>query len=251
MHCTKGCTIWQFLRPRSAAQERAELKEEGTRGKDAGKEGIRGKDAGKEGTRGKDAGKEGTRGKDAGKEGTRGKDAGKEGTRGKDAGKEGTRGKDAGKEGTRGKDAGKEGTRGKDAGKGKVVSKRARASIGAAGAKNRTSGGRTLTKVMTGDTVTKEVTTREGDAQTKEVATHEGDTMTKEVASEVADCDAMSMEAALPCAPEEGCWRHYKELCSWLPGRQKQVELLLTIFGEVCTQMITYVHELKTAYVLY
>ena len=235
--------MWQFLRPRSSAQERAELKEEGTRGKDASKEG--------------------TRGKDAGKEGIRGKDAGKEGIRGKDAGKEGIRGKDAGKEGTRGKDAGKEGTRGKDVGKGKVVSKRARASIGAAGAKNRTSGGRTLTKVTTGDTVTKEVTTREGDAQTKEVATregdaqtkevatHEGDTMTKEVASEVADCDAMSMEAALPCAPEEGCWRHYKELCSWLPGRQKQVELLLTIFGEVYTQMITYVHELKTAYVLY
>ncbi|KAL5484618.1 hypothetical protein EMCRGX_G021147 [Ephydatia muelleri] len=233
-----------LTRPRSSAQERAELKEEGTRGKDASKEGIRGKDAGKEGIRGKDAGKEGIRGKDAGKEGIRGKDAGKEGIRGKDAGKEGIRGKDAGKEGTRGKDAGKEGTRGKDVGKGKVVSKRARASIGAAGAKNRTSGGRTLTKVTTGDTVTKEVTTREGDAQTKEVATregdaqtkevatHEGDTMTKEVASEVADCDAMSMEAALPCAPEEGCWRHYKELCSWLPGRQKQVELLLTIFGE-------------------
>ena len=121
--------------------------------------------------------------------------------------------------------------------KNKEVAKRTRIRVGAEGAKNRTSGGRTLTKTKEvathdGDTVTKEVATHEGDTVTKEVATHDGDTMTKEVV----DCDAMTMEAALPLAPEEassqGCWRHYKELCSWLPGRQKQVELLLTIFGE-------------------
>ena len=128
--------------------------------------------------------------------------------------------------------------------KNKEVAKRTRIRVGAEGAKNRTSGGRTLTKTKEvathdGDTVTKEVATHEGDTVTKEVTTHDGDTMTKEVV----DCDAMTMEAALPLAPEEassqGCWRHYKELCSWLPGRQKQVELLLTIFGEVCPQMIS------------
>lgn len=32
---------------------------------------------------------------------------------------------------------------------------------------------------------------------------------------------------------KEGVWSKFKELCQLLPGRQSQVELLLTLFGEV------------------
>ena len=33
--------------------------------------------------------------------------------------------------------------------------------------------------------------------------------------------------------PMEGCWRHFSDLCELLPGRRPQIELLLTLFGEV------------------
>lgn len=32
---------------------------------------------------------------------------------------------------------------------------------------------------------------------------------------------------------EEGVWSKYEELCQRLPGRRSQVEMLLTLFGEV------------------
>lgn len=67
-------------------------------------------------------------------------------------------------------------------------------------------------------------------------ATCDGHGSAREVTSEVVDCDAVSVEGLPSSVPEDGspqgCWKHYSELCSWLPGRQKQVELLLTIFGE-------------------
>ena len=102
--------------------------------------------------------------------------------------------------------------------------------------KNDSSGGDTLTKKVAtsyGDTLTKKVTTL-----TKKVTTPDGDTLTKNVALEAVNCDAMTLEV-LPLVTEEevplqGYLGHYRDLCSWLPGRQKQVELLLTIFGEVC-----------------
>ena len=31
----------------------------------------------------------------------------------------------------------------------------------------------------------------------------------------------------------EGRWRHYPALCATLPGRERQIQLLLTLFGEV------------------
>ena len=38
--------------------------------------------------------------------------------------------------------------------------------------------------------------------------------------------------------PTEGCWSHFEELCAVLPGRRTQVELLLTLWGEVRTEDI-------------
>lgn len=33
----------------------------------------------------------------------------------------------------------------------------------------------------------------------------------------------------------EGRWSHYPALCTALPGRERQIKLLLTLFGEVCS----------------
>ena len=33
--------------------------------------------------------------------------------------------------------------------------------------------------------------------------------------------------------PTEGYWSHYQSLCQQLPGREKQIEFLLTLLGEV------------------
>ena len=33
--------------------------------------------------------------------------------------------------------------------------------------------------------------------------------------------------------PMEGCWNHFRDLSEMLPGRRPQIELLLTLFGEV------------------
>ena len=36
----------------------------------------------------------------------------------------------------------------------------------------------------------------------------------------------------------EGCWRHFSDLCEMLPGRRPQIELLLTLFGEVSVHIM-------------
>ena len=38
--------------------------------------------------------------------------------------------------------------------------------------------------------------------------------------------------------PTEGCWRHFSDLCEMLPGRRPQIELLLTLFGEVSGHIV-------------
>lgn len=39
--------------------------------------------------------------------------------------------------------------------------------------------------------------------------------------------------------PTDGYWVHYKSLCEELPGREKQVELLLTLLGKVSQYLIS------------
>ena len=88
-----------------------------------------------------------------------------------------------------------------------------------------------------GYTLTRKVASRDSDTLTRKVASRDSDTLTKKVASEHFDCDALNLEvlslASEDKLPKQGYLSHYEELCSWLPGRQRQVELLLTIFGEV------------------
>lgn len=38
--------------------------------------------------------------------------------------------------------------------------------------------------------------------------------------------------------PTEGCWSHFRDLCEMLPGRRPQIELLLTLFGEVRSHVV-------------
>ena len=38
--------------------------------------------------------------------------------------------------------------------------------------------------------------------------------------------------------PTEGCWMHFSDLCEMLPGRRPQIELLLTLFGEVSGHIV-------------
>jgi len=40
--------------------------------------------------------------------------------------------------------------------------------------------------------------------------------------------------------PTEGCWSHFRDLCEMLPGRRPQIELLLTLFGEVRSHVVLY-----------
>lgn len=40
--------------------------------------------------------------------------------------------------------------------------------------------------------------------------------------------------------PTEGCWSHFRDLCEMLPGRRPQIELLLTLFGEVRSHLVPY-----------
>ena len=47
--------------------------------------------------------------------------------------------------------------------------------------------------------------------------------------------DPMEMEGGCGL-PTDGYWSHYQSLCRELPGREKQLELLLTLFGEVSPQ---------------
>ena len=52
---------------------------------------------------------------------------------------------------------------------------------------------------------------------------------------ELANEDAMEVESGCGL-PTEGYWAHYQSLCLALPGREKQIEQLLTLFGKVRTR---------------
>ena len=49
---------------------------------------------------------------------------------------------------------------------------------------------------------------------------------------ELANEDAMEVESGCGL-PTEGYWAHYQSLCLALPGRERQIEQILTLFGKV------------------
>ena len=49
---------------------------------------------------------------------------------------------------------------------------------------------------------------------------------------ELASEDVMEVESGCGL-PTEGYWAHYQSLCLALPGRERQIEQILTLFGKV------------------
>ena len=49
---------------------------------------------------------------------------------------------------------------------------------------------------------------------------------------ELANEDVMEVESGCGL-PTEGYWTHYQSLCLALPGRERQIEQILTLFGKV------------------
>lgn len=51
--------------------------------------------------------------------------------------------------------------------------------------------------------------------------------------------DEFTDREAIQLLSSEGRWSHYPALCTALPGRERQIQLLLTLIGEVCSFSLT------------
>ena len=60
----------------------------------------------------------------------------------------------------------------------------------------------------------------------------------EKVESEIELCEDQTEVESGRGLPTDGYWSHFKSLCSELPGREKQVEWLITLLGKVHTSLI-------------